>query len=243
MKRITLLIVTALLVCLSLPARDFVLVVGVSKYANEVNNLSQTTKDAKAFREVMLTQTKDVSILTSSNANKSGILSQLRAICNRAQGSDRIIFFFSGHGVSGGICCYDGVIPYSDLTRLLATSSAKQKICFIDACHAGSASDDVALSSSSSVEVAARNYQDQAFIVSCRSNEYSYEGNHVGAGFFSQGLIKGIRGKSDRDGNRQVSLIELFKYVYSDVVNRSRSQQHPQMICASSNYDAVVTKW
>lgn len=243
MKRITLFFITVLLGCLSLQARDFVLAVGVSKYADEENNLSQTTKDAKAFREVMLTQTKDVSILTSSNANKSGIISQLRAICNRAQSGDRIIFFFSGHGVSGGICCYDGVISYSELTRLLATSSAKQKICFIDACHAGSASDDVALSGSSSVETAARNYQDQAFIVSCRSDEYSYEGNFVGAGFFTQGLIKGLRGKSDRDGNRQVSLMELFKYIYSDVVNRSHSKQHPQMICASGNYDAVVAKW
>lgn len=35
----------------------------------------------------------------------------------------------------------------------------------------------------------------QIFFVSCRSDEYSVESPFIGAGFFTQALLKGLRGK------------------------------------------------
>ena len=85
-------------------ARTFVLATGVSNYGNEDINLNQTTKDAKRFKEVMETQTKDITLLTSKNVTRENVLEKLRAICNRAEKGDRVIFFFSGHGMPGAIC-------------------------------------------------------------------------------------------------------------------------------------------
>lgn len=249
MKRIAILLCLFLMMGMSSYARTFVLAVGISNYGGNANNLSQSTKDAKAFREVMSTQTNDITLLTSSNATKANVMEKLRAICNRAQNTDRIIFYYSGHGCVGGICCYNSVLTYSELVNLLATSSAKEKICFIDACHAGSVADDKQLSGKASISTATKGHSDQAFIVGCRSDEYSIEGPWVGAGFLTQGLIKGLRGKADRDGDRKVTLMELFKYTYNDVVTRStrstqsKQVQHPQLIAPSQMYDIVVAKW
>lgn len=245
MKKIFLFIVLLSLTVLS-SARTYVLVTGVSNYGDS-NNLAQTTKDAKAFQKVMLTQTKDVTLLTSSYANKDNILEKLRRICNQATKEDRIIFFYSGHGTPGGLYVHGGnVLWYNELVSLLGSSRAKEKICFIDACHAGSITgktvEDARSKDESWIKVV-KDSDDKIFYVACRSDEYSFENAWVGAGFFTQGLIKGLRGKSDTDHNKEVTVIELFKYIHQDVTRRSGYGQHPQLIASEDKYNVVVAKW
>lgn len=239
MKKTVILFLLVLLSLTSLQARTFVLVTGVSNYGDEQNNLGQPTKDAKRFKELMATQTKDITILTSRNVTRTNVLQKLRAICNRAQKGDRIIFYYAGHGMSGGICAYDRLISYDDLISLLSSSQASEKYCFIDACHAGSLKD--VTNSDWKKDVSEKN--DMAIFVGCRSNEAANESLALGAGFFTQALLKGMRGKSDKNADRKITVIELFKYVHGDVVKRSASEQHPQLIAPKSMYNKVLTSW
>jgi len=240
MKKSILIILIAMLTAVSIDARTFVLATGVSNYGSEEVNLSQTTKDAKRFKEVMETQTKDITLLTSKNVTKDNLLEKLRAICNRAQNGDRIIFFYSGHGAPGAICGYDQAILYDDIIDMLSTSSASEKFCFIDACHAGSMAKST---SDNDWAKAIKGDKDQAFFVSCRANEYSAESPFLGAGYFTQALIKGLRGKSDKNNDRKITVIELFKYIYGDVLKRSNEKQHPQLIAPERMHNVVVTRW
>lgn len=239
MKRTITTIFTLILFTIVCSARTFVLATGVSNYGNEEVNLSQTTKDAKRFKEVMSSQTQDITLLTSKNVTKSNVLEKLRAICNRAQKGDQIIFFYSGHGMPGAICGYDQPIFYEDIVNILASSSASQKICYIDACHAGS----MAKTTDTDWTKNVKELKDQIFFVSCRADEYSSESPFLGAGYFTQALLKGLRGKSDSDNNKEITVIELYKYIYGDVLKRSRKKQHPQLIAPKSLYDVVVAKW
>lgn len=241
MKRVFFIIIMAIVSVFAIDARTFVLATGVSNYGNEDINLSQTTKDAKRFKEVMETQTKDITILTSSNVTRDNVLEKLRAICNRAQKGDQVVFFYSGHGMPGGICAYDKAISYDDIVKILSGSEASAKICYIDACHAGSMSS--AAKSYDSWAKGAKGAKDQAFFVACRSDEYSTEHSFLGAGLFTQALIKGLKGKSDKNGDRNVTIIELFKYIHGDVLRHSKGKQHPQLIAPENMYDVVVSKW
>lgn len=241
MKRTILAVLLAIISVIAINARTFVLATGVSNYGDENANLSQTTKDAKRFKEVMETQTKDITILTSSHVTRANVLEKLRAICNRAQKGDQVIFFYSGHGMPGGICGYDKAISYEDIVEILSSSQASAKICFIDACHAGSMSS--AAKSYDSWADGAKAYKDQAFFVSCRSDELSSEHPFLGAGLFTQALIKGLKGKSDKNGDRNVTVLELFKYIHGDVIKHSKEKQHPQLIAPESMHNVVVTKW
>jgi len=236
----TILFLIAILTAVSIEARTFVLATGVSNYGSEKVNLSQTTKDAKRFKEVMETQTKDITLLTSKNVTKANLLEKLQAICNRAQKGDRVIFFYSGHGAPGAICGYDMAISYDDIMDVLSSSSASEKICFIDACHAGSMAKSA---SDNNWANAVKEKKDQAFFVSCRADEYSVESSFLGAGYFTQALLKGLRGKSDKNNDRNITAIELFKYIYGDVLKRSKGKQHPQLIAPKSMHNVVVTKW
>lgn len=239
MKRFILPLLLCLLVSFSADARIFALVCGVSNYGRESANLSQTTKDAKNFKRLMLTQTKDITLLTSSNVTRANLLEKLQAICNRAQSDDRIVFFFSGHGMQGAIYCYDGPLRYSEITSRLAKSEAKQKIVYIDACFAGTAANS-ATDSNGEQTVATPG---QAFFVSCRPDETSIEAPHVGAGFFTQALLKGLQGKADKNHDRKITVMELFKYLHGDVIRRSKNCQHPQLIAPKEMYSVVLTDW
>ncbi len=222
-------------------ARTYVLVVGVSRYQNEDNNLQQTTKDAKAFKKVMEHTTKDITILTSRYANHDNVIEKLRAISNRAQKGDKVIFYFSGHGTQGGIAAFDRIIWYHEITSLLARSSASEKYCFIDACHAGTIND----SDQQPYDIDTEN-AGIAFFVACRPDELSSENPYVGAGQFTQALLKGLRGKADADGNKQVTTLELFKFIYKDVLHSTRNmptQQHPQLIAPKSMHNNVIIDW
>ncbi len=240
MKRLFFILLIVALTATISNARTFVLATGVSNYGKEDVNLHQTTKDAKRFKEVMETQTKDITLLTSKNVTRANVLEKLRAICNRAQKGDKIVFFYSGHGMPGAICGYDSPISYTDLLDVLSTSEASCKICYIDACHAGSMSKSVG---DNNWMKSVKGKNDQVFFVSCRADEYSVESSFLGAGYFTQALLKGLRGKSDKDLNRKITVMELFKYIYSDVVKRSKGDQHPQLIAPKSTHDIVVANW
>lgn len=240
MKRIILILLIAGIAVIGINARTFVLATGVSNYGDDEVNLSQTTKDAKRFKELMSTQTKDITLLTSKNVTRANVLEKLRAICNRAQKGDRVIFFYSGHGMPEAICGYDAPIPYDDIIAVLSTSSATQKLCFIDACHAGTMAKNK--SNDTWMKSAPKN-PGQAFFVSCRANEYSAESPILGAGYFTQALLKGLRGKSDKNADKKITIMELFKYIHGDVTKRSQGKQHPQLIAPKELYDEVIAEW
>ncbi len=124
MLRIILSLVLALAVCAGASARTFVLAAGVSNYShpqNLQNNLAGCTKDVKRFKQVMQTQTNDITTLTSSYATAANIKEKLRAIANRAGAGDRIVFFYSGHGAPSALCVYDGLLPYTELLDILGS--------------------------------------------------------------------------------------------------------------------------
>jgi len=232
MKRIALFLFLALSIIGAEAQKTYVLVAAVSSYQDSRNNVTQTTKNAKSFAAKMKTQTPNVSILTSKYANHDNVLAKLKAICRAATANDRIIFFFAGHGgvdnmKTGCIYAYDEPILYSELMQCLKGSKSKEKIMIVEACHSGSS-----LSA----------YIDPSVIclASSRMSEYSYYHDFIGAGYFSNAILLGLQGKADYDGNKRISISELYQFAYSYCVGKSNHQQHPQLIISSSAKDMEI---
>ena len=221
----------------------YVLLVGVSRYSDQKANLNSTTKDVKDIKTVFDNQPNTiVSIVTSKYANHDNIVKKLNAIIQLAKPEDKIMFFFSGHGGDGGFLTYEmRIFPYQELVAILSKAKTKQVFCFVDACHSGSAS-HVATGGSSWASEA----KNITFMMGCRADEFSLENDWVGHGYFTKALLKGLRGMSDKNNDRKVTVKELFDYIYNDVTARtkkSRYVQHPQLIGPGSAYNTVLTKW
>ena len=220
-------------------ARTYVLATGVSNYNNpNINNLAQATKDTKAFAALAKSKYPDTSILTSSNANVANVKEKLQAILNRAGENDQVIFFFSGHGGNGFIALVDNVLRYSDLIAMAEKSKAGHITYFIDACLSGSA-----LNAMKAAKDRNALNPNLSMMVSSRGTESSLENKWVGAGFFTQALIKGLRGMADDNNDKNISLKEVFKYTFNDVTARTKSEQHPQLFSPEKEQSNVLMSW
>ncbi len=243
MKRLSIIVALLLIFIVSVEAqRTFVLLTGVSNYREEGVNLANTTKDVKELQQVFAKQGATVTVLTSKYVTHDEIVAKLDAIITLAQPEDKIIFFFSGHGDTGGFIAYGRqMFKYSELINILSTAKTSNIFCFIDACMSGSANDLLGTSFSFS-----SNEAKVVFFMSSRANEYSMENTWLGNGFFTKALIKGLRGKADENGDKQITVSELFSYIYADVTNRTkdqRYQQHPQLFGPKSRFSDVLAIW
>lgn len=221
-------------------ARTYALLAAVSNYGGEGDN-QHTTTGAKAFRDVLKTQTNDITLLTSRHANAANILEKLKAITNRAQPGDRIIFFFNGHGFPGGLACYDSSLMYSTLVQALSDTKASEVFVFINACFSGSATEEISDKTNWYSGLTPR--EGHVYMLSSRSDEFSWSAGWLNKSFFTQALLTGYRGKADTDHDHAVTVIELFKHIHKDVVRRSEDIQHPVLIAPKSMHDVEVIKY
>jgi len=230
-----LLIASTLTICAQ---KTYVLSTGVSNYGDVEVNLGNTTKDAKAFAALFKSQKQTtVSLLTSAHANRANIKEHLEAIAKLATAEDKVMFFFSGHGNTGCFFAYDGAFYYTELLSILRTMKAKGIYVFVDACMSGSVSDNA-----TNYDWSTNRSPSIALMMSSRANEYSIENRLLDHGFFTQALLKALKGKSDTNRDRRITLMEAFKYVHKDITDRTPNM-HPQLIASSELFDTVLTQW
>ena len=240
MKRLFLIIIAVLTLCAGADARTFALLVGMSDY-DEPDVTKLSAKDVKDLATVLKQTTKDVTVLTSKYATRENVSAKLKKITETARKGDRIIFFFNGHGYEGGIGLYKSSLNYSDLVRMLDEAKASEVLVFINACHSGSAKNAVSGNSNNFEGLKAK--PGHVYMLSSRSEEFSWSGGWLNKGFFTQALITGLRGKAARDHDYTITVLELFKHIHRDVVRRSDDVQHPMLIAPKEMHDLPVIRY
>lgn len=249
MKRIISFCLFALL-CLSLSAqKTYAVISGVSNYEGTVNDLTQSSKDAKNFSTLYKSRGAYVTLLTSKYATKEKVIETIRKIAKVAKPTDHIVFFYSGHGMPNALCTYSEnqspMLTYSELFTELDKCNAADIVCYVDACFSGTASSNLHskdFSDDSWKNIVKANPRYILFL-SSRDDELSIESPWVGAGFFTRSLLKGLRGKSDVNGDKLITVKELFTYLYKDVQLHSDKKQHPQLVTSSALHNTVLMSW
>ena len=219
-------------------AKTYLVAVGVSDYPGTDKDLRLPANDAATVQYIYSKNSNAESVLlTNSNATKSAVLSKLRSTFAKASENDIIVFFFSGHGSKGTFCAYDAQIPYSEIRQAMASSKAKDKMIFADACFSGK----MRQGRKNTAEQSFNNYNIMLFL-SSRGNETSIERRDMKNGFFTSCLQKGLRGGADANKDRTITARELFNYVSTNVKTLSSDKQHPVMWGKFSD-NMTVMKW
>lgn len=219
-------------------AKTYLVAVGVSDYPGTDKDLRLPANDAATVQYIYSKNSNAESVLlTNTNATKSAVLSKLRSIFAKASENDIIVFFFSGHGSKGAFCAYDAQIPYSEIRQAMASSKAKNKMIFADACFSGK----MRQGRKNTAEQSFNNYNIMLFL-SSRGNETSIERRDMKNGFFTSCLQKGLRGGADANKDRTITAKELFNYVSINVKTLSSDKQHPVMWGKFSD-NMTVMKW
>ena len=233
-------ICTFILFCLAVTAnaKTYLVAVGVSDYPGTDKDLRLPANDAATVQYIYSKNSNAESVLlTNSNATKSAVLSKLRSTFAKASENDIIVFFFSGHGSKGAFCAYDAQIPYSEIRQAMASSKAKNKMIFADACFSGKMRQGRKNTAAQSF-----NNHNIMLFLSSRGNETSIERRDMKNGFFTSCLQKGLRGGADANKDRTITARELFNYVSTNVKTLSSDKQHPVMWGKFSD-NMTVMKW
>jgi uncharacterized caspase-like protein len=194
---------------------------------------------------------RQIALLIDEDATRKNVIKAIRDIYSQAGKDDIIIFYFSGHGAEGAFITsefdkndiedYKGILWHEELQSVFQQSPAKYKYLIADACHAGSFTQSSKQSGTQSRGAFYQAFEQSkggfVLLLSCMGDEVSLETRGVKQGVFSHYLLRGLKGESDNNKDKIVSVIELFDYVDNNVKNFTRGKQNPVI---SGNYDEAL---
>lgn len=158
--------------------------------------------------------------------------------------SDRIILFYSGHGIqqfhgtqstlyltapeSRQDRLFSTAISHHELQQMWRQLQARQQLIFLDACHSGWPMPKMLIPPD---PIASLRSPGRVILASARGNEKAREDPHKKMGLFSGILEDALYGRADSDGDRVVDHLELIRYlmkwVPAEAKTRFQHQQHP----------------
>ncbi len=219
--------VLMLCVGITIHAKVYLVAVGISDYSGNQNDLHLCAKDAKTIAW-LYSKNSDVDCvqLLDAQATVTNITNAMRTTFVKATADDIVVFFYSGHGYSGGFRAYDAKMSYDKVRDAMAKSKSKNKMIFADACYSGQIRTNNKKSSSAESKAKKSNVM---LFLSSRGNETSREFTTMENGLFTTCLVSGLRGGADANKDRTITARELFDFVHTGVIKMSKDKQHPVM--------------
>lgn len=236
--------------CYVVPAYNntYAVIVGVADYQNDffAKDLPYTLNEVEAVYS-FLRSTKggsvpagNICLLIDSNATKSNIILQSSVLFSKAKKDDRVIFYFGGHGGEGSFApydfngSYDSTLTYDDIKAIFKCAKCNTKLLFADACHSGGIKGE-SRKKDHSAKTKGHTTTDNLNIVvmtASKGDQYSWQTSEFEMGVFTYYLLKGLGGAANRDGNKYITIQELYYYVYHKVMDYTEGfeiQQTPQI--------------
>ncbi|MDR1023031.1 MAG: caspase family protein [Prevotellaceae bacterium] len=195
---------------------------------------------------------QQIVLLIDEDATRKNVMAAIQNTYSKAGKNDIVIFYFTGHGAQGAFVTrefdgsnldeYKGLLLHDELQYAFSRSPAKYKYLIADACHAGSFTQ----AGAKQADTRARGAFYQAFeqpkggsvlLLSCMGNEVSIESRGVRQGIFSHYLLRGLKGESDSNKDRVISITELFDYVNGSVRDFTQGRQNPVI---AGSYDEAL---
>jgi WD40 repeat protein len=228
----------------------YVLAMGVSEYPGKLKlNYCATDAEllAKTFKEksASVFNSIEVKVLTDKQATKKGILDGLDWLKSKMTAQDVGIVSFSGHGTRDPLfgqfyLCPADVDPRDqDFVTFVSGKVFKEKlenipgrlVAILDACHSGAVAEKERPLAQPDGLVRDLTAEDSGVIVMCASagRESAIENKVTKAGFYTFGLVEGLSGLGDVDGDGVVYIHELDMYATARVRQLSMGTQNPTL--------------
>lgn len=228
-----LLLAWMMLCAITLQAKTYLVSVGIADYPGTENDLRISDNDAKTIAKVFsAAKHATVSVLLNEHATQSALLSTMHTLFLNANSEDIVMLYFSGHGTPGALVCYDGLLTYQHIFKMLKGCKASRKVIIADACYAGKMR-------TTRQQTDSYNNQNVMLFLSSRTNEVSRESRYKNS-LFTIFLERGLRGGADTNRDRYITARELYDFVHKGVIEASGNKQHPVMWGKFDNNMTVI---
>ena len=217
----------------------YAVLVGVSEYVHQENNLTYSHWDAITMYEFLKEYTTPdrMVLLTNQQALHDNIVYYAGQLFRQAGPDDIVLFFFSGHGDPNVFYTHDKALHFNTLYGIFKQTQARRRLIFADACFSGTLRklSDREDSGKSTAGI------DLLIFLSSRSSQYSREDLSLKNGAFTYFLLAGLRGGADFNRDSYITAKELFDFVNPKVKERTRGTQVPVM-WGQFNVNMVILK-
>jgi Caspase domain len=227
-------------------SRKFALIIGNSEYedtklARLVTPGADVSALAKVLRAPEIGGFDEVTLLVDQM--ESVVRRAIARFFAQKGRDDLLLLYFSGHGVlddqgqlylamkdtEHDLLSATG-IPAALITREMDNSLPRRQVLILDCCHSGAFARGAKGTPGASVGTAAAfegNGYGRVVLTATDSTQYAWEGNEIIGqaenSVFTHHLVQGLQtGEADADG--QITLDELYNYVYERMVNATRRQ-------------------
>jgi len=239
--------------------RKYGLVIGISKYKNEMLNLKFGASDAKEFSELLTDDNiggipeYNLTLLRNDEATAERIEKALKEIGRKSEADDLVVIYYSGSSTQGVdhnededdgsdefLVPYDtnvsskGKISHTELSDdIIATHlskiSAKRVLLILDSCN-----------SAGQLDLDGEKY---LLLGASKENQCAWESQELEHGVFTYYLLEAMKGKADKNNDQNISLREVFNYVKPKVeeANQELSIQDSSTPVVRGLSDKAVT--
>ena len=223
----------------SSPGQTYAVIIGIADYqalTYRTGDLRFSDRDARQVAAFLRSKSggsvpeSHIRLLTNKQATLSAI-NQALTIFQRAGANDRVILYFSGHGLPDGFVPYDAkpgqltrILTYAIIKAGFHDASATTKLCIADACLSGGLTRQRTNPSTIKPRTKDTNV---AMILASRSTQYALEDGRLAGGAFTYFLLKGLGGLGDLNRDGIVTIKELYQYVSPRVTKRTLGKQTP----------------
>ncbi|HKK87502.1 MAG TPA: caspase family protein, partial [Saprospiraceae bacterium] len=219
-------------------AEIFAIVVGISNYPH-LPALKYADDDAyKMYAHLRSPEggaipENNFELLIDDRATKANIEQALTKVAKRAGRADRIVLFFSGHGLQDAFLPYNSngfeqILTHQWIQGVLSESDCAKKLIFADACLSRQGLQDAKRWEAPSSLLQAGG-KGTVVLLSSRMSETSLESDGLRQGVFSYFLFRGLSGAADLDLDQKVTIGELYRFVSRHVVEYTSGLQHPML--------------
>ncbi|MFH2203839.1 MAG: caspase family protein [Elusimicrobiota bacterium] len=218
---------------------DAALVVGIGSYREKfIPAVKYATRDAETvaryFENVLGVPQANIKLLTDDMATKSDLEAYLEDwLVRRVKEDSNVYFYYAGHGAPDPLGKEAYLVPYEGhpdfaaklfpLKRLyssLKKLKAKRTVVMLDSCFSGTQGRGITKRGGRPLVTTVMpppEGDDLVILTASSGREISSDYDKVEHGLFTYYLLKGMRGPSDTNRDRSISLAELFQYVRSNV--------------------------
>lgn len=233
-----------------------------------VRNLDYADVDARSIFEFLQKPEaggfarENMLLLANEDATVARIREALTNFVARASVNDLLLIFFAGHGAPDPLApqnlyviAHDTsvsempgtALAMSELRRYIDQNvKSRRVVLLMDACHSAGLSTEGTRDVANNLanlyfEKLLYQQEGRAIITSSDVNEPSRESRKWGNGHgvFTYYVLEGLKGSADSNGDRLVSVGELFRYVRQKVRLDTDFQQNPRMLVGDNENIAL----
>jgi hypothetical protein len=212
--------------------RRYALVIGSNAGATHEPPLRFAEADARAVGEALtgfggFPSERIVRVLGASATRVRAALVDLNLAMQqdlRGGGEGVLFVYYSGHADAQNLHLGGSELSTDELSKLVRLSPAKLKVLLVDACRSGALT---RVKGGRPVESFQIGVEDQlrnegyAIITSSAAGEDAQESDAIGSSIFTHHFLAGLRGVADANGDRLVTLGEVYTYAAEQTVKSS----------------------